>query len=366
MSVAIIIGTRPEAIKLIPLYIEYKNRGIEAHLVYTGQHEAMVQQISSFFEVKEDINLHVMKHNQSLGELTATLIVKLSQLFTEKKYTKIIVQGDTTTAFTAALCAFYNKIPVAHIEAGLRTYNKFSPYPEEINRQLITHLADWHFAPTETAKENLLKEKCNNVYVTGNTVIDSLLLCISKIENKLDYYKNRFEKILSYKKFVLITGHRRENFSDDAYSMIEAIKTLATNNPAIGFYYPVHLSEKVQKPVYDMLGSIANIILDNPLPYDDMVFIMSQCFLVMTDSGGIQEEAPSLNKPIIVLRDTTERPEGIINGCAILAGTNTEKIIDCFYKVINDQNLYELMSNASNPYGDGYSSKKIVDILELN
>ncbi len=364
MSAAIIVGTRPEAIKLMPLCLEFKKRNIDVALVFTGQHEEMVQQISSFFEVKEDINLHVMRRNQTLADLTATLITALNELFTKRSFSKIIVQGDTTTAFTAALTGFYHKIPVAHVEAGLRTNNKFSPYPEEINRQLISRIADWHFAPTHIAEKNLLEEHCSNVFVTGNTVIDSLLLCKQKVDaNELTYSK-KFQHILAYKKFVLITGHRRENFSSDVYSIIEAVKTLALNNPETGFYYPVHLSEKVQKPVHKILGNIKNVILDTPLPYDELVFVMSRSFLIMTDSGGIQEEAPSLNKPVIVLRDTTERPEGIESGCAVLAGTEKENIIHHFNQITANAALYQSMASAVNPYGDGTSCRQIVDILE--
>jgi UDP-N-acetylglucosamine 2-epimerase (non-hydrolysing) len=304
-----------------------------------------------------------MKPNQQLADLTAALIISLDKLFRSEKYTTIVVQGDTTTAMTAAITSFYLQIPVAHIEAGLRTHNLMSPFPEEMNRQVISRIASWTFAPTERAAQNLQSEGCENVYVVGNTVIDSLLLCKHIVEADDSKYQPRFSSLQAFKKLVLVTGHRRENFSNASFDILEAIKTLSIQHPEIAFYYPVHLSPMVQKPVTEILGNRENIILDEPLNYDELVYIMRRAHIILTDSGGIQEEAPSFGIPIIVLRDTTERPEGISNGCAILAGTNKSNIIRIFNEINSNNTLYHQMSTAGNPYGDGTSSAQIADIF---
>jgi UDP-N-acetylglucosamine 2-epimerase (non-hydrolysing) len=363
MKIAIIIGTRPEAIKLIPLFIELKRRDANVHLVLTGQHREMVNQIIDFFQLKADHDLHLMRPNQQLAELTASLLTSLDKLFLTEKYDTVIVQGDTTTAMAAAMAAFYLQIPVAHVEAGLRTYNLTSPFPEEMNRQVITRLAKWNFAPTQKAANHLISEGSHNIFIVGNTVIDSLLSCNSIIQKKESIYHQKFSTLFLYDKIVLITGHRRENFSKETYDILEAIKELAIANPTTAFYYPVHLNPKVQVPVNEILGKHKNIILDSPLNYDELIFVMKHSYLIMTDSGGIQEEAPTFGIPIIVLRDTTERPEGIDNGCAVLVGTNKESIIKSFNSIYTNDAIYKKMSHAGNPYGDGTTSRQIADIL---
>lgn len=362
-KIAIVLGTRPEAIKLIPIYTELKRRNIPVDLVSTGQHKTMLDQIFSFFEVAPDISLDVMTHNQTLSGLTAVLCTSLQQCFEENNYSMIMAQGDTTTAMVSSLVAYYNRIPVAHIEAGLRTYNKHSPFPEEINRQLIGRIADFHFAPTEVAKEKLMAEMIPNVYVVGNTVIDSLLLCLEKVGKHIAAYELRFPLIDGFEKLVLVTGHRRENFGDGFDQICSAVKQLADKYPGYLFYYPVHLNPNVKEKVYSMLAGLENVVLDNPLPYDELIFLMSRSFIILTDSGGIQEEAPSLNVPVLVMRDTTERPEGITNGCAKLVGANAEQIVSNFSLLAENHVLYNQMSEAVNPYGDGQSAKKIVEIL---
>jgi UDP-N-acetylglucosamine 2-epimerase (non-hydrolysing) len=366
MKIGIIIGTRPEAIKLIPLFLELKNRNANVQLVLTGQHKEMVDQIMYFFSVSADHNMEVMKPNQQLAELTASLLIALDKLFRKERYDAVMVQGDTTTAMTAAIAAFYLQIPVGHVEAGLRTYNLASPFPEEMNRQVITRLSRWNFAPTLKAASNLEAEGTKHIFTVGNTVIDSLLLCNSIIEKNKEVYVQKFAFLFTYKKIILVTGHRRENFSKETYSILEAIKVLAETHPESVFYYPVHLNPKVQQPVNEILGNHQNIILDQPLNYDELIFVMKHSYIIMTDSGGIQEEAPTFGIPIIVLRDTTERPEGIENGCAVLAGTNKKDIISAFNLLNSDTDIYARMSHAGNPYGDGTTSKKITDILLNN
>lgn len=363
MRIALIIGTRPEAIKLIPLYHELKNRGADVHLVLTGQHKEMVQQITGFFGVEADEQLSVMKTGQQLANLTAALLVALDDLFRNRKYECIVVQGDTTTAMTAALAAFYLNISVAHVEAGLRTYNIRSPFPEEVNRQFITRIAHWNFAPTEKAAQQLHAENADNISVVGNTVIDSLLLCNKILAQQEENYIIRFPFINKSQKLVLITGHRRENFQEGADGILEAIKELAVRHPELLFYYPVHLSPLVQTQVKNVLSNQPNILLDQPLPYDELIFIMQHSYMILTDSGGIQEEAPTFGVPLLVLRNTTERPEGIERGCAVLAGTEKENIIEHFERIHESAQLYQQMAGAGNPYGDGTTSVQIANIL---
>lgn len=357
------MGTRPEAIKLIPVYLALKERNIPTELVSTGQHQSMLEQIFTFFDVKPDVSLDVMLPNQSLAVLTARLSEKLQACYEERKYDLVIVQGDTTTAMVASLIAFYNRIKVAHVEAGLRTYNKFSPYPEEINRQLISRIADYHFAPTQRAMQVLKNEQVEKVYQVGNTVIDSLLLCLEKVSKNRAYYEEKYNIINSYEKLVLITGHRRENFGRGFEDICTAIKQLSGQYPSYLFYYPVHLNPNVQEKVSAYLSNLPNVLLSPPLPYDELIFLMSRSFILLTDSGGIQEEGPSLNVPILVMRDTTERPEGIEGGCAILVGTNGETIVTEFNKLVTDKAHYKRMADALNPYGDGKSARYIIDCL---
>lgn len=362
-KIGIIVGTRPEAIKLIPVYLALKEKNVPVELVSTGQHQSMLEQIFSFFEVKPDVSLDVMLPNQSLAVLTARLSERLQVCYEERKYDLVIVQGDTTTAMVASLIAFYNRIKVAHVEAGLRTYNKFSPYPEEINRQLISRIADYHFAPTQRAMAVLERENVQNVYLVGNTVIDSLLLCLEKVNKSRAYYETKYNVINNFERLILITGHRRENFGQGFEDICTAIKRLSEQYPSFLFYYPVHLNPNVQEKVQLLLSGLSNVILDRPLPYDELIFLMSRSYILLTDSGGIQEEGPSLNVPILVMRDTTERPEGIEGGCAILVGTNSEIIVTQFNKLVTDKAHYKRMAEALNPYGDGQSARYIIDYL---
>lgn len=359
----VIVGTRPEAIKLIPVYLELKKRFDAVDLVSTGQHFSMLEQIFKFFDVRPDVSLDVMRPNQTLAGLTASLSVSIQECIDERRYDLLVVQGDTTTAMTAALIAFYNRIRVAHVEAGLRTNKKYSPFPEEVNRQIISRIADFHFAPTERAFRVLEGEGVEARYMVGNTVIDSLLLCLKKVQANESAYAARFAVINSFRHLVLITGHRRENFGKGFDDICAAIRDLSQAYPDYLFYYPVHLNPNVKNTVVLLLGGLPNVVLDEPLPYDEIVYLMSRAFLIMTDSGGIQEEAPSLNVPILVMRDTTERPEGIDNGCAVLVGTSKQKIASEFHSLVADSGRYQRMAQAANPYGRGESAARIAQVI---
>ena len=360
---AVILGTRPEAIKLIPVYTELRNRGIPVDLVSTGQHGSMLEQIFDFFEIKPDVSLDVMVPNQTLAGLTARLTNTLQECLDQKKYDVILVQGDTTTAMVAALVAYYNRLTVVHVEAGLRTYNKYSPFPEEINRQIIGRIADYHFTPTKLSAEILKTEKARNVHMVGNTVIDSLLFCLKKIKGNENVYQKKFSLFDAYEKLVLITGHRRESFGKGFDQICKAIEVLSKQFPQILFYYPVHLNPNVTGKVHDILAGLSNVHLAPPLPYDELIYLMSKSFIILTDSGGIQEEAPSLNVPVLVMRETTERPEGIENGCSKLVGANAKKIMETFHELISVPASYQQMAAAINPYGDGKSAARIADII---
>jgi len=361
--IGIIVGTRPEAIKLIPVYLELKKHFPSVELISTGQHFSMLEQIFSFFEVSPDVSLDVMMPNQTLAGLTSRLCERLQACYEENKYDLVIVQGDTTTAMAASLVAFYNRIKVAHVEAGLRTYNKFSPFPEEVNRQIISRVADYNFAPTQKAMDALKTEGTKNCFLTGNTVIDSLMLCMQKVELNKIRYEEKYKIIDGYGKLVLITGHRRENFGRGFEEICAAIKHLSAAYPNYLFYYPVHLNSNVKDKVSHFLSGLKNVVLDEPLPYDELIYLMSRSYIILTDSGGIQEEGPSLNVPILVMRDTTERPEGIDNGCSVLVGTSSERIISVFNNLAEDAALYNKMASAGNPYGDGKSAIYIADAL---
>lgn len=365
-NIAIILGTRPEAIKLIPVYKKLKNVELfNVSLISTGQHKEMLNQIFEFFEVTPDYEFQLMEKNQRLTELSTRIMTKLSNFFEETSIDAIIVQGDTTTTMVSALTAFYYKIKVVHIEAGLRTYEKYSPFPEEVNRQITSVIADVHFTPTQNASD-LLHNEISNRYVemVGNTVIDSLLFAKYKVESQANVYHNIYkEKLLPYNKMILITGHRRENFGIGFQNICEAISLLAKRYPDISFIYPVHLNPNVKNIIHNKLSKISNIFLIDPVPYDHIVYLMKESYLILTDSGGIQEEAPSFHKPVVILRDTTERPEGIEAGSSILAGTDTDMIVKIVTRLIENQNQYAEMSKGKNPYGDGNSSERIVEIL---
>jgi UDP-N-acetylglucosamine 2-epimerase (non-hydrolysing) len=359
-----IFGTRPEAIKMAPVIKEFQkcNNIFDVKICVTAQHREMLDQVLNLFEIKPDFDLNIMRPNQDLYDITSSVLLSLRSVLEKEKPDLIFVQGDTTTAFAASLAAFYQKIPVAHIEAGLRTYNIYCPFPEEINRQLIARIATYHFAPTNRAKDNLIKEGIdkNKIYVTGNTVIDALLEVIEKI-------KNKDIKIKGYnitdRKYILVTGHRRENFGKSFENICNALKEIALNNPNIDIVYPVHLNPNVQKPVFEILSNIHNVYLIEPLDYESFVYLMYNSYIILTDSGGIQEEAPSLGKPVLVMRDKTERPEAVEAGTVKLVGANKENIVKEVEKIMYNKSEYEKMSRAINPYGDGKASKRIFEII---
>ena len=371
--VAIFMGTRPEGIKMAPVVkaIEAAD-GLEPIVVSTGQHKEMLQQVVDLFEIKVDHDLEVMQPNQTLPSLTARLITRIDQLLEEAKPDVALVQGDTTTVFTAALCCFYRGIPVGHVEAGLRTGNMRSPFPEEANRKLACPLVSLHFPPTENSKANLVRELVDesSITVTGNTVIDALHLEIErqKTAGNQEPLKAKLVEAIgedfTQKPYVLVTGHRRENFGGGFDEICRALSTLASDHPDFLFIYPVHLNPKVQKPVYETLGKFENIKLIPPQPYSEFVMLINNSRIVLTDSGGVQEEAPSLGKPVLVMRDTTERPEGVDAGTVKLVGANADNIISSVKELIEDQSAYEAMAQAKNPYGDGKAATRIADAVK--
>ena len=374
-KIAIFMGTRPEGIKMAPVVkaIEAAD-GLESLVVSTGQHKEMLQQVVDLFEIDVDHDLEVMLPNQTLPILTARLITRIDALLEETKPDMALVQGDTTTVFTAALCCFYRGIPVGHVEAGLRTGNMRSPFPEEANRKLACPLVSLHFPPTDTSKANLLREWVdeNSVHVTGNTVIDALHLEVKRqesTENQVPLKAKLVDAIgedFTERPYVLVTGHRRENFGGGFDEICTALSTLAKAHPDHLFIYPVHLNPKVQKPVYDTLGQFDNIKLIPPQPYSEFVMLMNHSKIVLTDSGGVQEEAPSLGKPVLVMRDTTERPEGVEAGTVKLVGADAAAIIENVDLLINDKAAYEKMAQAKNPYGDGKAAARIAGaVLEF-
>lgn len=364
MKILFIFGTRPEAIKLAPVIREFRREDyFHARICITGQHREMLDQVLKFFDIKADYDLAIMKSNQSLFDVTAHIIKGLESVLLKEKPDVIFVQGDTTTAFVGALAAFYMKIPVAHIEAGLRSYDKYSPFPEEMNRTLVGHIADYHFAPTKRAKENLLKEGIdeNKIYVVGNTVIDALFTAIDLLKDRENEMFSYFNYIDFNKKLILVTGHRRESFGEPFRNICAALREIAKYDVEI--VYPVHLNPNVRKPVYEILGGYKNIHLNDPLSYPHFVWLMNKSYLILTDSGGIQEEAPSLGKPVLVMRDVTERVEGIDAGTAMLIGREKEVIVENVLMLLNDIGRYNRMSKAVNPYGDGKASERIVEVI---
>ncbi|MBO8132225.1 MAG: UDP-N-acetylglucosamine 2-epimerase (non-hydrolyzing) [Candidatus Marinimicrobia bacterium] len=367
IKVLFIFGTRPEAIKLAPVIKRLRdNNSFKVEVCVTAQHREMLDQVLEFFNISADYDLNIMTDNQSLFDITASCVKKLEPVLRNSNPDLLIVQGDTTTAFISALAGFYLKKRVAHVEAGLRSFNKYSPFPEEINRVLISHLADIHFAPTKKAKENLLREGIkDNIYIVGNTVIDALFMAVDIVRNdKSKKYYTYFRQIDLNKKLILVTGHRRESFGEPFKNICYALKEIASNfYDIVEIVYPVHLNPNVRKPVFEILNGIKNIYLIEPLSYDYLVWLMDKSYLILTDSGGIQEEAPSLNKPVLVMRDVTERTEGIEAGTAKLVGTDKSVIVDTVSKLLFDENLYKSMSVAENPYGDGKSSEKIEKII---
>jgi UDP-N-acetylglucosamine 2-epimerase (non-hydrolysing) len=369
IKVLTVFGTRPEAIKMSVLAKKLNNeKNIEHKICVTAQHREMLDQVLQLFEITPDFDLDIMQHGQDLTDVTNRVLTGMRDLFkNEWKPDLVLVHGDTTTCFATALAAFYDGIDVGHVEAGLRTGNLQSPFPEEANRVLVSKIATYHFAPTDKNVDNLKREgvKSDKIVKTGNTVIDSLVYVSEKLKG---FSPKISDTILTHlvaenKKYVLITGHRRENFGKGFIQICEAIKELAQLNPDYYFVYPVHLNPNVQKPVNVILGDLKNVQLITPLQYEDFVFAMKHCYLILTDSGGVQEEAPGLGKPVLVMRDTTERPEAVEAGTVKLVGADKEKIIKGVQLLIDDKNLYEQMSKSHNPYGTGNSSESIIKFI---
>jgi len=373
-KVIFILGTRPEAIKLAPiinLFKSHKEKYITKVLI-TAQHREMLDQVLNLFKIKPDFDLNIMTPNQSLGNLTAGIIKQVGKVLMSEKPDCVVVQGDTTTCFSSAISAFYQNIPIVHIEAGLRTNNLKSPFPEELNRLLTAQIADIHFAPTKSARDNLVKEniKESKIFIVGNSVIDALKQ-LSYIINKprkkrelFNYFlKHHNIKITNDSKYILITGHRRESFGAGFQNICLAIKRLAEKNKQFSFIYPVHMNPNVVQPVTKFLKGMQNIYLIPPLDYPPFLFLLSNCYIVLSDSGGIQEEAPSLGKPILVMRENTERPEGVSAGTAKLVGTNPDTIVQSVEVLLTNHDKYIKMSEANNPYGDGKTSQRIYRII---
>ena len=364
MKIIVIAGTRPEAVKLAPVVMELRRHPeITTLLCNSGQHQQMIDDTFADFKIVPDISLNVMSHGQSLAVLTSKLYVAIDEVFEKEKPDWVIVQGDTTTVMVGAMCAFYRHIKVAHIEAGLRSYDKFAPFPEEVNRQIVTRVADLHFAPTRLSYANRIKEGIppEQVFVTGNTVIDALLWVRDFVKGKNDFLHIDVQKALEQgKKIILITGHRRENLGDGLVDICNAIKELSYKYMDCLFVYPVHLNPLVQRTVRSILSNHARVLLLPPLSYLHFQALLNASYLVLTDSGGIQEEAPALSKPVLVMRDVTERPEGVQTGCAKLVGSDSSAIVKGVSELLDNHDAYIKMKNAKNPYGHGHSSERIV------
>ncbi len=368
-KVLTVFGTRPEAIKMAPLvHALAEDNRFDAKVCVTAQHREMLDQVLELFEITPDYDLDLMKAGQTLNDVTARILLALKPVLQEFKPDVVLVHGDTATTFAASLAAYYEKIAVGHVEAGLRTGNIYSPWPEEANRKLTAVLTSYHFAPTETSKQNLLKENHqeSNVWVTGNTVIDALLDVVKKIEGNSAIQielKNHYSFLDESKDLIVITGHRRENFGQGFESICQAIAHVAKEKPQVQFVYPVHLNPAVQEPVNRLLNALPNVYLIEPLEYLPFVNLMRLSTVILTDSGGIQEEAPSLGKPVLVMRDTTERPEAVEAGTVKLVGTKKDSIITSLLDLLKKESEYQKMSQAHNPYGDGKASQKICDVL---
>ena len=377
----LVFGTRPEAIKMAPLVKEFQKypESFETIVCVTGQHREMLDQVLKLFEITPDYDLNIMKQGQDLYDVTARVLTGMRDVLREATPDVVLVHGDTTTSTAAALAAFYQQIPVGHVEAGLRTHNIYSPWPEEMNRQITGRIAEYNFAPTPLSAKNLQEEKAHgNIYVTGNTVIDALHIVVDKIKNdgELDASLEDVLKRSGYdvgrlvngKKLVLITGHRRENFGDGFISMCQAIKALTIKYPDVDFVYPMHLNPNVRKPIHEVFGKnltgLGNMFFIEPLEYLSFVYLMEKSTIVLTDSGGIQEEAPGLGKPVLVMRNTTERPEALEAGTVKLVGTDYDRIVTEVSSLLSNNVYYSQMSKAVNPYGDGKACERIVDFLK--
>lgn len=380
-KILLTFGTRPEAIKMAPLILELKKHSdkIETIVCVTGQHREMLDQVLSIFKIKPDYDLNIMKKGQDLYDITSNVLLGLRDIFKQTQPDLVLVHGDTTTSMTAALAAYYQQIPVGHIEAGLRTNNIYSPWPEEINRQLIGRISNYNFAPTPTSSTNLIKEGVEeaSIYITGNTVIDSLFWVVNKIKSdellniklkeEIRTFGYDIDRLQKNRRMVLITGHRRENLGEGFIHIAQAIQELSTQFPNVDFVYPMHLNPNVRKSIYEVLGNdlshFSNMFFIEPLEYLSFIYMMEKADIVLTDSGGIQEEAPSLKKPVLVMRNTTERPEAVEAGTVILIGTDKEKIVYNVNKLLKDKTHYQQMAKAINPYGDGKACERIANIL---
>ena len=380
-KVMLVFGTRPEAIKMAPLVKEFqKDKNINTLVCVTGQHRQMLDQVLDLFQIKPDYDLNIMKSGQDLYDVTSQVIIGMRDILKNAKPDIVLVHGDTTTSTAAALAAFYQQIPVGHVEAGLRTHNIYSPWPEEMNRQITGRIAAYHFSPTKLSKSNLIKENINdnNIIITGNTVIDALFYVVEKIKNNDKLNQDLYHILIQCgydikrlddgRRLILITGHRRENFGDGFINMCTAIKKLVQKYPDVDFVYPMHLNPNVRKPIHEVFGENlsehSNMFFIEPLEYFSFIYLMEKATIVLTDSGGIQEEAPSLGKPVLVMRDTTERPEAVEAGTVKLVGTDYDKIVSNVSELLDNQASYLQMSQSANPYGDGHACERIVSFIQ--
>ena len=374
-KILIVFGTRPEAIKMAPVVKEFHKYPDQflVKVCVTAQHREMLDQVLDLFEINPDYDLNIMRADQDLYDITSRILLNIRTVLSDFHPVVVLVHGDTTTALSAALAAFYQQIPVGHVEAGLRTNDIYSPWPEEINRQLVSRIASFHFAPTSTARNNLIAESVaeEKIFVTGNTVVDALLVAVDKIKNNPELslqvksvlqecFAGDLDGIVT-SKYILVTGHRRENFGEGFIRICKALKEIALKQPDVKIIYPVHLNPNVQKPVFEMLNGTDNIYLIKPLGYLPFIYLLQHAHFVLTDSGGIQEEAPGLGKPVLVMRDTTERPEAVSAGTVRLVGTDEDLIVQESLRLLTDTEAYARMANAHNPYGDGHASGRIVE-----
>lgn len=372
-KVLLVFGTRPEAIKMAPLVKAFQEdtTHFETKVCVTAQHRQMLDQVLEVFEIVPEYDLNIMAPNQDLYDITSKVLLGLRKILKDFCPDVVLVHGDTTTSMAASLAAFYAQIPVGHVEAGLRTYNMLSPWPEEMNRQVTDRICSWYFAPTEKSRQNLLRENVEDekIAVTGNTVIDALLMAVDIIENKSGVKERLHQEICSKgyvvgaRPYILVTGHRRENFGEGFLHICKAIKEIAALHPEMDIVYPVHLNPNVQKPVYELLSDLENVFLISPLDYLPFIYAMQHSTLLLTDSGGVQEEAPSLGKPVLVMRNTTERPEAVEAGTVRLVGTDASAIVENVSRLLKDKEVYRRMSETHNPYGDGEACRRILEVL---